>query len=62
MPSQSTFQLPTDNPLPELELEFEPHSVNRIDFIRSMYTWDDPITTQPEDTALLLYLAGTTLY
>ena len=42
--------------------ELDTHSVNTTEFIRSMYTWDDPGTTQPEDAALLLYLAGTLPY
>ena len=34
--------------------------IDHADFISSMYTWDDPTIAQPEDAALLLYLAGTT--
>jgi len=44
------------------EPEFDAHSVKSTDFIRSMYIWDDPGTTQPEDVALFLYLAGTSPY
>jgi len=42
--------------------EHETQSINSVDFICSMYTWDDPGITQPEDAALFLYLAGTPPY
>jgi len=42
--------------------EHETQSIDSVDFIRSIYTWDDPTIAQPEDAALLLYLAGTAPY
>ncbi len=43
---------PITDPPPDPEID-------RVDFIRSMNTWDNPTIVQPEDIALLLYLGHT---
>jgi len=53
--------IPTDTPFNVDEPpEHETHSIDSADFICSTYTWDNPTIAQPEDVALLLYLAGST--
>jgi len=71
MPHQRSSSLPLATivpPEPPFNVDAPPESesstssVNTTDFIRSMHTWDDPTIVQPEDAALLLYLAGTAPY
>ena len=71
MPHRRTSSLPlvaATPPEPPFDVDAPPESetdtssVNTTDFIRSLYTWDDPTIAQPEDAALLLYLAGTAPY
>ena len=57
--------LPTTAPPPLdliLGLKFLPYHPDNISFIYAMYTSDNPTIVQPEDTTLLLYLAGTMPY
>ena len=71
MPHRRTSSLPlvaAAPPEPPFDVDAPPESetdtssVKTTDFIHSMNTWDDPIIAQPEDAALLLYLAGTAPY